>query len=631
MKISYNWLKWQFKSLPSPKELEEKITFGVFEVESVEEVAGDTIIDLKVLPDRAHYALSFDGIAYEVGALIGIPYMKRKFDAISGNGNKVHIEVKDEKLCPRYMARFVGGVEAGESPTWLKEELQKIGQRSINSLVDMANYTMFTTGQPLHVFDADKLSDQKIIVRSAQKGEQIDCLDGNTYELNEDNLVITDPKDLLVVAGVKGGKIAEVTSATKNVIIESANFNPVSIRKTSAKLKLKSDAAKRYENEPTPDACSYAMDMISHLIQAENKEAVFGEINDNYPNPAKPWTVEFSKEYIESRLGRPVDDEDILGVLKMIQCEVKSSKNGVYLVEPPLFRLDLKIEDDFVEEVGRLLGYDKIKAELPPVVSKTPTVDPEFFVSEMIKDVLVDSGFSEVILYTLGKKGDIETLYPVAEDKAYLRNSILPHLEESMELNMRNADLLELGDVRIFEIGKTFDKDSERLMLGLAVGFTKKTKGNKPVDVLKEALDGLKDLARSSDAKIVQKGLVAYVELPLEVQNVEVRDSYNKIRFGKSATNMFQPFSKFPFAVRDVAVFVPNSITEKDVYAVIHKNAGYKCVRLRLFDTFRKEEKTSYAYRLVLQADDHTLTEEEINEPLNKVYEALKERGWEIR
>lgn len=633
MKISYNWLKSQFPTLPGVNGLVEKITFGVFEVESVEKIHDDTVIELKILPDRAHYALSWNGIAYEVGALLRTQFRPKLYEPIDGEGAKVDINIEEPDLCRRYMARFVGDIEVAESSPWLKGELEKLNQRPINSAVDLANYIMFVTGQPLHVFDADKV-DGKIHVRSGKKGEKITTLDNKNFDIDETMLVIADNSKVLGIAGIKGGKAAEVTKETKNIIIESANFDPVSLRKTSAKIKIKTEASKRFENEPTPENCSIAMDMLSSLIRANSGTAKFGLITDQYINPAKERKITFSKDYIASRIGRSINEKEILDVLTFLQCSVKESKNQIYTVVPPIFRLDLTLEEDMVEEIGRLLGYDKVEEVLPPKISLKPTVNPEFFVSERIKDFLKTDFFSEVMLYTLGSQGKLETLYPVAEDKARLRDSLMPHLEECVALNTRNADLLGLDCIKIFEIGKVFDERNETLMLGLAVGFPKKIKGKTPADLIRNCFEALgRTLSTQFHHKIIENGLTAVGEVSLEeaVKKAPVFDPYRDIDFSPAPKKKFIPYSKYQFSTRDVAVFVPAGVASQDVETVIRDNAGPLCINLRLFDTFSKDGKTSYAFRLVFQAPDHTLTEEEINTPLNLVYGALKKKGWEIR
>lgn len=636
MKVSYNYLQKFFDTkLPSPEALVDLFTFRVFEVEGTEKVGDDTIFDLKVLPDRAHYALSWDGIIYELAAALGTPRKNisiAKVPGVTDPALKLDLTVLDSTLCRRYVGRKVSGVVVTESPEWLKSALEAVGQRSINSIVDATNYVMLYSGQPLHAFDADKV-EGGIIVRLATEGEMITTLDGKEVKLGPTNLVVADTKGPLAIAGVKGGKRAEVTTSTKNIILEAANFDPVSVRRTSTKVQIKNDSSKRFENEITPELAMKGMDLVSGRISEMSPNAQFGEIVDVYPSPVFPKTLSFSPKMVRTMLDYEVPETEIVKILDLLEIKI-IEKGEEWKIEVPTFRFDITIPEDITEEIGRLIGYENITPKLPPKTNFTPTVHPQYYVSEMIKNILVSEGYSETILYTLGKKGHYETAYPVATDKAFLRTSQLPNLEVSIAMNTRNADLLEQEIVKQFEIGKVFDKDGEHLHLSLAVGFAKKIKGKTPVDMLKVASAKLSELfGIGFEMKIETKDLLAWGECSLDslVNSFKTPADYSALNFANASLVKYVPISPYPFAVRDVAVFVPEGVTETDVRSIIDSQKGPYCVRLRLFDVFSKEGKTSYAFRLIFQASDKTLTEEEITTPMNAVYTALKAKGWEIR
>lgn len=588
MKISYTWLQSQFNNqLPPLEKLADLFTFRAFEVEGIE---GDEI-DLKVLPDRAHYALSWNGIAYEVSAITGLPWNKKEYQEIKGNGKKVDIKISHPK-CNRYVGRYIGNIKT-------------------KNVVEITNNVMFTIGQPTHAFDADKIVGG-INVRPATDGEHILTLDGKDITLNPTIIVIADDQGPLAIAGVKGGDRAKVTEATKNIILESAHFDAVTVRRASNQVGIKNDSSKRFENDISPSTAIEAMHMLSVLIEGDH-----GDIIDIYPHPVKEWTVELDPKIISTRLGIDISDEQIKKILISLGIKMDGWK-----LTPPLFRLDLKIPEDFVEEIGRLYGYENIPAKIP-TPAKAPEVHPQFYYIETLKDSLIEKGYSETILYTLGKKGHYETAYPVAKDRAFLRDTLLHHLETSIIQNTRNADLLEMEMIKQFEIGKVFDKDGEHFHLGLAIGFAKKIKGNTPVDEIKKIFTEL----GFTPSEIKTKDLTAWGEVRLTIPT-EVAGVYN---FKKSSNVKYAPISPYPFAVRDVALFVPDTVTEQEVRKIIETHAGNHCVRLRLFDLFKKEGKTSMAFRMVFQAADKTLTEEEISTPLQAVYAALKEKGWEVR
>lgn len=588
MKVPYSWLQKEFDNkLPSIEKLAELFTFRAFEVESIE---GDEI-DLKVLPDRAHYALSWNGIAYEVSAMTGLPWNKKEYSEIKGNGKKVDIKINHPK-CNRYVGRYIGNIKT-------------------KNVVEITNNVMFVTGQPTHAFDADKVQGG-IVVRAAKDEEHIRTLDGKDITLDPTVMVIADDLGPLAIAGVKGGDRAKVTDTTKNIILESAHFDAVTVRRTSNLVGIKNDSSKRFENDISPSLAIEAMSMLSALIEGEH-----GDIVDIYPHPAKEWTIDLDPKIISARLGVEIPEQKIKEFFSLLKI-----KNEDWKLTPPLYRLDLKIPEDFVEEVGRLYGYENIPAKLPTKTAALP-IHPQFYYIETLKDSLIEKGYSETILYTLGKKGHYETAYPVAKDRAFLRDTLVHHLETSILQNTRNADLLEMEMIKQFEIGKVFDKDGEHFHLGLAIGFAKKIKGNTPADEIKKTFTEL----GFTVPEIKTKDNTAWGEVRLTIPT-EVTGVYD---FKKSSNVKYVPISPYPFAVRDVALFVPDTVTEQEVRKIIEINAGKYCVRLRLFDLFKKEGKTSMAFRMVFQANDKTLTEEEINTPLQAVYAALKEKGWEIR
>jgi phenylalanyl-tRNA synthetase beta chain len=263
MKVSRNWLQTYFYSeIPAVDKLSELFTFHSFEVEGVEKIEAkgkapeDFVMDVKILPDRAHYCLSHRGVAEEVHVITGMPLKKDRDTGKPPEGNRMiatpKIIIEDNNFCRRYMGRRVEGVKVSESPEWMEKYLEAIGERSINNIVDASNIIMFDIGQPLHIFDADKVRGE-IKVRAAHEGEKILLLDGKEVTLKSNDFVVSDDEGPLAIAGVKGGKRAGITAETKNIIIESANFDPTAVRRTSTELNLRNESSKRFENEITPD------------------------------------------------------------------------------------------------------------------------------------------------------------------------------------------------------------------------------------------------------------------------------------------------------------------------------------------------------------------------------------------
>ena len=646
MKISRNWLQTYFdKPIPSADELDELFTFRSFEVEGMEKVGGDDVLDVKVLPDRAHYALSHKGIALEVSVLTGQPL---KSDRIPKGPDvsmdaKPTIRIEASQFCRRYVGRYAELPSVAPSNPHACAMLEAIGERAINSVVDATNICMFDIGQPLHAFDADQVKGT-IVVRVARKGEKITLLDSaagkdREVELLETDHVIADDLGAIAIAGVKGGKRAGVTDMTRHLIIESANFEPTAVRRTSTRLNLRSESSKRYENEITPEIAAPTMDSVCALILHNNPGAKFGPVVDEYPVKAKQTIIDFDPAYAEERLGVAVPLGEARSILERMGVVI-TEKGKLWSLVVPFDRLDLTISDDIVEEIGRIYGYEHVKGILPPKTDKPVTILPSFYIAEKIKNILVGQGFSEVSLSSLVSKGEVETAYPLARDKSFARANLTDGMMSCVEKNALNADLLGLDAIKIFEIGRIFTREGEKAMLSIGVMQIKKTKGlnsKKLLDGTLETLSGALDIS-SSTAKQIENGKSVVCEIGLDalLKDFKPGDSYSDLKFGLSSINRYRKFSQYPFIVRDIAVFVPESMNDGVVWQAIE--AGIKAadastllVRHSLFDTFKKDGKISYAFRMVFQSMDRTLTDDEANKAMKSIYSEVKANGWEVR
>ena len=650
MIVSYKWLQTYFKDkLPTPEKVAEVFTFGVFEVEGVEQVKGDTAIDLKVLPDRACYALSHRGVAYELAAITG------QASTISFDENivttdhttisdKVSVTVNDTVLCRRYCARYIKNINVGASPEWLREKLEAVGQRSINTIVDATNFVMLDMGQPLHAFDADKVKGG-IVVRLAKAEEVIELLPekggavgSRNIVLQDTDLVIADDVGPIAIAGVKGGMRAAVTETTKNLIIESANFDAVSVRKTSTRLNLRNDASKRFENNLSVTLAEQAMQEVSDLIKKLCDDSSVGPVTDIFSTPAKQTTISVSSDFICTRLGAVLSAGEMEEIFTRLQIGYEKSANG-YKLKIPAVRLDLNIPEDVVEEVGRIYGYNKIEPAIPKkVVTENPVNQVANWI-EKIKDTMYQLGFSEVQTSSFAIEGDVEIQNPMASDKKFLRTMLYQNLQKCLEQNSRNAALLGLDEVKIFEIGTVFTKDGEKVSLGLGVSVVKniKKKDQYIADAINKAFEEISKVT----------GFTIKITKPLGQQDpivgIYLSDFIPQFKPANvwdikklSVDIKYKPISIYPFMVRDVAVFVPSTIKEKEVSDVIDSAVGDLIVRRDLFDVFTKKfddgtEKTSYAFHLVFQARDRTLVEDEVNSIMKKVSDALVEKSWQVR
>ena len=474
-----------------------------------------------------------------------------------------------------------------------------VGQRPINNVVDATNFVMFNVGQPLHAFDAGQLSNKsgkyKIGVRHARIDEVMTALDGKNYTLEHQNLVITD-EDLqrpISVAGIKGGLPAAITEQTKDIIIESANFDGPTVRRSAAALKLRTDASVRFEQGLSPELAAYGMQASAKLVVKLAGGELAGFV-DEYKIPQKSATVMLSVAHARRLLGDAILENDIVHAFERLDFRFQK-KGDIITVETPLQRLDLLIEEDLIEEAARIIGYDKIPAKNLPRVTLKPELNPGFYWSEKVRDELLTKGYSEVYSSVFADKGERVVLNKVDGTKPYLRSTVIDGLKEALQKNIPNKYLLGLSEIKLFEIGTVWRGGKEEIVVG--------TVGEKeePKEVLLDTF--IKPFDQWSH----------YDELPL------------------SKATRYQSFSKYPYMVRDVALWVPAGTEPDVVLQSIQKEAGELCIRTELFDRFEKDKRTSLAFRLIFQSFDRTLTEAEVNAIMDKVYAALRSRGFDIR
>ena len=762
MLVSYKWLQEYFtEALPSPADLVDKLTKTSFEVEGMKEIKGDTVIDIDILPNRAHDCLSHDGIAKEISLVFGMS-IKEKIDFTLSSIDTIPA-AKNIKLetveCPRYMACEIDSVNLKESSIEIRDRLEVLGQRSINNIVDITNIVLNETGQPMHAFDTDKLEGD-IVIRQARVGERMVTLDGKDIELDETIAVIADEKDVLAIAGVKGGKKAEVDSDTKNIILESANFLPGSNRKTAQKVNIRTDASKRYENEIHPSQTDVAIKRCIELIleNASSKETIVHNIVDVYPRPRNKYYLGVSKEEINSLLGLELSNSDIESiydrmnipwksvnpikeVLRVVNDAVgkpykygssvsydspeafdcssltayaysqgglaiprmvvdqfvygkdvkkedlipgdlifsnvssvmkenrkidfesieylkgtkvdtgvdhlgvyigddkvlhatednnsgaiienisKSSRFGDlivgykrmttdterYVLEIPDNRLDLRIKEEIIEEIGRIYGYDNIEEKSLDDISFDVDVNKEHAIGQVIRKNLVEEGFSEIITYVFRETGDVEMMKPFAEDKAYLRTNMKEGMEGSLDLNEKNMDLVGVDDLMLFEIGNTFvikDGDIvEKPFLSIGVRKGKGRKKPKASIIITETLDKLsKNLGIEINKKISDEQEIVEISLEEVYKNSKV-DSH--IDLPEAGEINFKTISQYPVMLRDISVWVPGGDENEElVISLVKENSGELLVNTKLFDVWTKDDekfgtRTSFAFRLV--------------------------------
>jgi phenylalanyl-tRNA synthetase beta chain len=598
MKISYNWLSTYFtEPLPTPEKLADILTFKLCEVEGLDKHEnGDTILDLNILPNRAHDLLSHRGVAREIAGILGLKTKEEIFEHKNGQSTKLAIDIQTPN-CRRYSGRVIRGVEVKPSPDWLRERLESVGQRSINNIVDATNYVMFSLGQPCHAFDATKIADLKIEILNAKDGEELPVLGSEKIvaKLKDTDMVIASAGKTLALAGIKGGLESGLADSTEDIVLEVANFAPVAVRKTARRLNLLSDAAKRFENDLSPELVPEAMDMLTELV-LELAGGSTEEIVDIYPEKQGSVSVMFTTSYINSILGTKLSETELEKLLADYGY-VLSKKGDLFVLAVPSLRLDLTGKHDVAEEVSRLYGLDKIEAT-PLVVTRKPIVNETLYKIFAVRKMFVDAGYREVITYAFRKKGIYEVARGVG-DKGALRTDLSEGLKESYELNRLNAPLLGMTETKLFEIGAVFAKDGE---------------------VIHVAFVDKKGVSEMTLDEYFQKNAVT------------VFDSYGALVATALTDQHFITWSQYPFITRDIAVWVPENVASGQLRELYQKLGTTLLVRApELFDQFTKDGKTSYAFRLVFQSSERTLVEGDVQSIMDTINTALQERGWEVR
>lgn len=694
MVFSYNWLQSFFpKKLPRPEKLAEFLNMKAFEVEEIKRIGGDHVLNIDVTPNRAGDCFSHLGIAREISAILGLNYQTPPLRIIENKRitakDFISVEVEDKIACHRYTAKVVYDVKVGPSPKWMQQRLKICGLKPVNNIVDIANYVMLETGQPLHVFDFDKLEIvnpksqiKKIIVRFAKKKEKIVTLDEEKYDLDEDVLVIADEKKPLAIAGIKGGIIAEITKKTKVIVLESANFNRINIRRASQKLNLKTDASLRFEHGLDLNLTELAINRAAFLIQKIAKGKVASQLIDFHPHKFLPKRIKLNLDYVEKLLGIKISQKETLDILKRLGFKILSKnypenksrisnetgklKTNNLLIEIPSFRLDISIPEDLIEEVGRIYGFEKIPAKFPIAVLVPPRRNLDIFWEDISKNILKETGFTEVYNYSFvsekeakdfSKEGLIEIKNPTSLDFQYLRPSLIPNLLKNVVKNQKNFE-----EIKIFELGKIFrNKKEKRMLSGIITGEEfYQMKG--VVDLLLNKLgisniwyDDYRQTPEESKIAIWHPQKCAEIKInhqevgflgqisqrTLEKfkisQSVVVFDiDFEKLRKLCSEETIYQPISRFPAAVRDLAVLVPRGTKVVEVLNKINVTGGSLVKDVDLFDIYEGEElpqgKKNLAFHIIYQSELRTLKSEEIDKIQQKIIKALEEDPeWEAR
>lgn len=636
MKFSYSLLKRFVPGLRSARQAAELLTMGLFEIESV---VRDTL-DVKVLPNRFSDAASHRGLARELAVLSGTGFREPTVRAVPlgrvARPMRVSIEASD--LCLRMSARvFEGVVASGPSPKWVQKTLLSCGMRPNGALVDITNYVTLETGQPLHAFDLDKMEGKILFVRRAKRGEMVELLDGARVALSPDMAVLADASGPLDLAGVRGGRRAEIGPRTKNILLTAGTFDGAAVYRTARAAGVQTDASLRFSHKISPALVPIGIDRASELIAelcslSARAGGVAGPIVDAYPKKQRERAVPFDAARMNRLLGADIPASAAIGILKKLGFVPRGNRVAV-----PALRTDISCFPDLVEEVARVYGYGRIVAKAPEVALRAAEHDDTVLLKERARRFFTAAGFDEVYTSSFASVGSVALANPMAEDKAYLRPSLLPLMKKSAESNRRFLDAF-----RIFEVGAVF-RPEERLMLGCAVAGSGRgvffgLKGAL-LDFLESFdLSGVSMIPAGQNRNQLQImtggrlcGVVRYEGGGLAVGEIDLS---LLLRHAEEEFE-FTPLPKYPAVVRDASFLVGADVRIGEMIETAQAIDAHVVRDVDLTDEYADpswQGKQSVTLRIVFQADDRTLTGGEVDALLSKIVAMLGERfGAEVR
>lgn len=651
---------------------------------SLDEALGisDTILEVGITPNRGD-CLSVVGIAREVAALART-CVKYPEVTLSESGPSVEtltsVVIDDPEGCPRYSARLIQGVTIGPSPAWLKERVEALGIRSISNIVDVTNFVMMELGQPLHAFDFDRLRENRIVVRRSRSGERFTTLDGVERELPDNTVMICDGAGPVAVGGIMGGLNSEIAPETTNVLIESAYFHPLSIRRSSRRLGLKTESSYRFERGIDPDGVLRALDRAAQLMhQVAGGRIATGRI-DVYPRTIHPPVLTMRVDKTNSFLGARLSASEMKEVLERIEMQVEQLDANHLKVVPPSFRSDITREVDLWEEVARIHGYDGIPVTSPMAAAESALFDPHQRARRDLRNMLTGAGFYEVINYSFIShesirklrlpEGDfrldpVRLMNPLSDEQAVMRTSLVPGLLQTARFNFdRRSD-----NLRIFELSKIFlprkgelQADEPHHLAGIMAGkVVPQLLYGGELEVgyedVKGVVESILHFFRVDGARFRAEALPTWLDpfmaasffvagerlgeigrLHPEVQEAFdlkrpvflFRLNFDKLFALKGPVPVYESLPKFPPVARDMALVAEEKLLVEEPLDFIRSIDEPLLESVEIFDIFRSEQvgadKKSIGYRLTYRAADRSLTDEEINDVHGRLIALITEK-----
>ena len=687
MKVQVDWLK-EYTEIDVPTdELGHVLTMAGLEIESHETVElpdgeKSEVLELNVTPNRG-YCLSHIGVAREVSALLNkslkLPDPLKTLESEWGTvavEDRVSVENLEPELCPRYCALVIENVKVGPSPKWLKDRLTAIGLRPINNIVDITNFVMMEYGQPLHAFDRDLLAGNKIIIRRAKKGEPFASLDGTELKLEPDALVIADGEKPVALAGIMGGINSQVSETTSHIVLESACFNPATVRQGSKKYGLRSDSSYRFERSVDLNGVVSAQARAALMM----KELAGGGIClgrvDSYPETGKSINIPLRVGRVNQLLGASFNSEQVRDLLSRLGMEVLSQSENME-VKIPSFRPDLLREVDLIEEIARIDGFDKVDTVYPVAGVRPVRISPRQNIAKKVREVFCCAGFAETVHYSFIERAyaeEFKTAFaseqvialknPLSSDYDTMRTSLLPGLLKTAGLNLSKGQ----KPLKLFEVGSVYSSDSTGLRTEKAVLSAIVLGPYEPTPW--KPRGGEYDFY---DLKGTLETLITHLHLKLEIfpdskpfllpgKSVRVQIDDRELGYmgqmapeqnlvaelnvyaleldlgalEKSSSLRFQPIPKFPETYRDISILVDRSVTSQKAADLILKTGCPLIQKVDLYDHFEgkkiQADKKSLTFALSFQSAERTLSDNEVNPLFEKIVQTLKsELGASLR
>ena len=620
-----SWLKEYVDIALSPKELGERLTEVGLGTEKITKIDGDVIFELEITPNRPDL-LSIIGIAREIAAIEGkkikLPgVIGRHLEGVIGKPKKIlPLEIKtDFKINPRFTGIIIDNIRVQESPKWLQERLVKIGQRPINNIVDITNYVMFEFGNPLHAFDYDKIEGHIMEVKQAKGGEEFESVDGIKYHLPKGAVVITDGKRIIDLCGIKGGANSGSFEGTKTIFIRVPVENPVLIRRASQSLGLRSEASSIFERGVdaggTIETLTRCVDLILKLAGGEIASNLYDLKKDDF----LPWKLTLRLDRLNKILGIAISKQQVLQILENLNLSPKLIKKDVIQASIPTYRNDLKIEEDLIEEVARLYGYNKFPKTTP--VGVVPTTPVPYFkdykIDEKVKNILTASGFSEIYTYSLVREKDLfafsfnpaKTLRvdnPVSREFEYLRPTLKIGLVKAVEQNKPNFKKINLFELGKVYLGKTVDEAKEIYYLS---GISNQNDFLRIKGMLERLFEemGVKD-DPTRYIEIIDKGIFFELNYSELLEKMNLKKSY-------------VPIPKYPSVIEDLAIVAGPSVKTGELIEAIKKQNPL-IISVSLLDQF----ESTRTFHLVYQHQKRNLTSEEVAQIKDNILKSLKEK-----